>query len=80
MRTVVNVAIACGLCNVVTNEASSSTEISAPVSTYIYRRIGSISTGTNILKVRIFAVPTAWGTYNHGVLYDGTQKYVVKDT
>ena len=46
----------------------------------IYRRIGSISTGTNIRKVRIFAVPTAWGTYNHGVLYDGTQKYVVKDT
>ena len=38
-------------------------------SVYIYRILRSISTGTSIRKLRIFAVPTAQGTYNHGVLF-----------
>ena len=34
------------------------------------RRLGSITTSSCILKLHIWAVLIAWGTYNHGVFYD----------
>ena len=37
--------------------------------TAVYHILWSISTGTSIQKLRIFAVPTARGIYNHGVLF-----------
>ena len=42
-----------------------------------YRKVGSISTGTYIREVRIFAAHTAWGTYNRGVLNVELKKAVV---
>ena len=38
---------------------------------HVYRRIGSISTGTYIQEVYIFTAQIGWCTYNRGVLYDG---------
>ena len=44
---------------------------------YTYHILRSISTGTSIGKLHIFAVPTAWGTYNHGVLFIEVKNTVV---
>ena len=36
-----------------------------------YRKLGSTSTGTSIWRLRICAQRIAWGTCNHGVLFNG---------
>ena len=43
-----------------------------------YRKLGSTSTGTSIRRLRKFAVRIAWGTYNHGVLFNVVKSTVVQ--
>ena len=43
---------------------------------YVYI-LWSISTGTSLRKLGIFAVLTAWGTYNHRVLFIEVKNTVV---
>ena len=59
------------------NQISIILRLSLHEATVKYHILWSISTGTSIRRLRIFAVPTARGTYNHGVLFIEVKNTVV---